>query len=547
MTSMPHLIGVGWDHKDQMMLSDLGGGGVVYYTHDAAGQRVRKVWEHSGLVEERIYLGGYEVYRKRDVSGLLVERQSLHVMDGVKRVALVETKTVDTAAGGGFVVQTVLRFQLGNHLGSAALEVDGAGAVISYEEYHPYGTTAYCSGVGAAEVSRKRYRYTGKEKDEGTGLYYHGARYYACWLGRWTSADPAGVAADGMNLYEYVQDNPARLMDPNGMESATDKQIAQMTPVQLHRHLTGLSEEQRASFAGAASGKFAERVWATLNSSGMGVRYNFSTDSIVSMAPKALSAHEDAPKVDAGKSVCPTCHGEYGAPLPKANVGDDPILTTIALELRILGAMLGDDSGVGPRAEARRAAVASFDENSSSTKEEAKALPTRVSPTAEVALNVAAAIAPEILATSVARSIEADAVFGRVVGARGVSGGVSPTLRAGTVGEDVRLATIEREIMHGEKIADLLREVEAGTRTRQLEHGIVSLVDGRRVIISGGADGIDVSGLDLRRMLLHSHLPGSPPGASAADMHLVDYYFQRSSWLMEVDDVGSVTSRFRAR
>ena len=60
-------------------------------------RNVRKVWEHSGLIEERIYLGGYEVYRKRDATGLLLERQTLHVMDDARRVAMVETKTVDTS------------------------------------------------------------------------------------------------------------------------------------------------------------------------------------------------------------------------------------------------------------------------------------------------------------------------------------------------------------------------------------------------------------------------------------------------------------------
>ncbi|MFO0761901.1 MAG: RHS repeat-associated core domain-containing protein [Byssovorax sp.] len=219
MTAMPHLSSVGWDYRDQMMSSDLGGGGVVYYTYDAGGQRVRKVWEHSGRVEERIYLGGYEVYRKRDVSGLLLERQTLHVMDGEKRVALVETKTVDEDAGGSFEPSTVIRYQLGNHLGSAVLEVDGDGAVISYEEYHPYGTSAYRSGTGAAEVSRKRYRYTGKEKDEETGLYYHGARSYACWLGRWTAADPAGLV-DGLCLYAYSQGCPICRHDSNGLQSS---------------------------------------------------------------------------------------------------------------------------------------------------------------------------------------------------------------------------------------------------------------------------------------------------------------------------------------
>ncbi|WP_187345732.1 RHS repeat-associated core domain-containing protein [Sorangium cellulosum] len=214
---MPHITALTWDENDQVRSADLGGGGDVYYEYDAAGQRVRKVWEHSGLVDERIYLGGYEVYRRRDSSGLSLERQTLHVMDGARRVAMVETKTVDTS--GPFTVTPRVRYQLDNHLGSASLEVDGAGLVIGYEEYHPYGTTSYWSAASGIEVSQRRYRYTGKEKDEETGLYYHGARYYAPWLGRWTSADPAGMI-DGSNLYVYCRNAPSVLSDPSGRQSS---------------------------------------------------------------------------------------------------------------------------------------------------------------------------------------------------------------------------------------------------------------------------------------------------------------------------------------
>ena len=50
-----------------------------------------------------------------------------------------------------------------------------------------------------------------------TGLYYHGARYYAPWLGRWTSADPAGLV-DGANLFVYTHNNPVIYFDPTGMQ-----------------------------------------------------------------------------------------------------------------------------------------------------------------------------------------------------------------------------------------------------------------------------------------------------------------------------------------
>jgi RHS repeat-associated protein len=228
MVSMPHLAAIGWNHRDEMVSADKGGGGMVYFTYDSAGQRVRKVWVHNGLVEERIYIGGgFEVYRRRvgtsieNSTELTLERQTLHVMDGVRRIALVETKTADSSVPPAmFVPSTMVRFQMGNHLGSAVLEVDPDGMVISYEEYHPYGTTAYLAGTSAAEVSRKRYRYTGKERDEETGLYYHGARYYAPWLGRWTAADPLGLD-DGLAVFSYCHSNPVAFTDPTGAKGTS--------------------------------------------------------------------------------------------------------------------------------------------------------------------------------------------------------------------------------------------------------------------------------------------------------------------------------------
>jgi RHS repeat-associated protein len=74
-----------------------------------------------------------------------------------------------------------------------------------------------------AEVGLKRYRYTGKEQDGETGLYYHGARYYAAWLGRWVSADPIGIG-DGLNLYIYVKNKPVKLIDDNGMDDSAPPQ-----------------------------------------------------------------------------------------------------------------------------------------------------------------------------------------------------------------------------------------------------------------------------------------------------------------------------------
>src|SRR5690554_7500689 len=103
---------------------------------------------------------------------------------------MLEKRTFGSAADDNGTEEDLIRYIYSNHLQSASLELDEDGAIISYEEYHPYGTTSYQAMNANISVVVKRYRYTGKERDEESGLYYHGARYYVPWLARWVSLDP---------------------------------------------------------------------------------------------------------------------------------------------------------------------------------------------------------------------------------------------------------------------------------------------------------------------------------------------------------------------
>src|SRR5260370_9397700 len=96
-------------------------------------------------------------------------------MDDKRRIALIESRGQETT----------IRYQFDNHLGSSCLELDENAAVITYEEYYPYGSTSYHAGRSLVEVSLKRYRFTGKERDNETGFLYHGARSIIPWLGPW--------------------------------------------------------------------------------------------------------------------------------------------------------------------------------------------------------------------------------------------------------------------------------------------------------------------------------------------------------------------------
>ncbi|MDB6048654.1 MAG: Insecticidal toxin complex protein [Pseudomonas sp.] len=101
-----------------------------------------------------------------------------------------------------------------DHLESYALELDAHAALVSAEGYYPFGGSAWWAGRNETEANYKTRRYSGKERDA-TGLYYYGLRYYAPWLLRWLSPDPAGDI-DGMNLYCMVRNNPVTAKDVMG-------------------------------------------------------------------------------------------------------------------------------------------------------------------------------------------------------------------------------------------------------------------------------------------------------------------------------------------
>ena len=178
LANTPEAYGLRWDYRDMIHRVNLGGGGQAFYSYDAGKQRSRKRIEHNGnRVEERLYLGGMELYR-RWLNGALVEEiETHHLFAGEQRLLIVED--VQLTDNPKLPAGVLHRYQYGNHLGSVSLELTGDEdpQVISYEEYHPYGTTAYRASNTALHTTAKRYRYTGMERDEETGLSYHTARY----------------------------------------------------------------------------------------------------------------------------------------------------------------------------------------------------------------------------------------------------------------------------------------------------------------------------------------------------------------------------------
>ncbi|KWV56560.1 hypothetical protein AS026_33940 [Rhizobium altiplani] len=255
MLSMPQLGTMSWDYIDQLAMTarrkvddddeagELRAGERTYYVYDAFGERVRKVTERpdGSLKDERIYVGGAELFVQHAGVRAGLERETLHIEDGQGRVASIETRNaIDDGSP-----KRLVRYQFHNHLGSASLELDETARIISYEEYTPYGSTSYQAVRGPGDAP-KRYRFTGKERDEESGLYYSGARYYAPWLARWTSCDPIGLG-DGPNIYIYARCRPVILIDPGGTESVDPRQ---------QKYNAALQQARARGFAATHGGAF---------------------------------------------------------------------------------------------------------------------------------------------------------------------------------------------------------------------------------------------------------------------------------------------------
>ncbi|GJL80244.1 MAG: hypothetical protein NPINA01_32330 [Nitrospinaceae bacterium] len=122
-------------------------------------------------------------------------------------------------AGGTRVAQKevtggAVSFYHPDHLGSTGVVTNAAGNNEQDLAYYPYGDTFL--DVGSQDV---RFKYTGKEKDDSTGLYFYEARYYDPFLGRFIQADtivPDPLDSQSLNRYSYALNNPILYIDPSG-------------------------------------------------------------------------------------------------------------------------------------------------------------------------------------------------------------------------------------------------------------------------------------------------------------------------------------------
>lgn len=251
----------GWDHADRMrnfrvQTESDDPTQEAHYLYDASGKRVKKLVKKNSKTKSTTYIDGVFEHHEWKRNGSTEHANNrVHVMDDQKRIAQVLRGDPHPDDSRPHV-----QYHLGDHLGSSNVVVDEHGQQVNREECFPYGETSFGS------FAKKRYRFTGKERDAESGLYYHGARYYAPWLGRWITCDRLGPL-DGPNTYVYAANSPTVFVDNDGYQSrraqSDDSSSDEESPTPILNMVTAKHDLKIAGIeAGAGVASKAEEVAA---------------------------------------------------------------------------------------------------------------------------------------------------------------------------------------------------------------------------------------------------------------------------------------------
>lgn len=181
-----------WDIDNRLMQVSQSGATLASFTYDATGARVKKA-EGAGTT-----VTPFPHYRT--VNGVATK----YYFANGQRVA---ERTGGNAAAN-------VSYYHSDHLGSSNTVSNSSGAEVKATLFYPYGSTR--TETGTKTIAHK---YTGQERDDSTGLYYYGARYYDPQMMRFVSADnviPSMADPQMFNRYSYVRGNPVKLVDPTG-------------------------------------------------------------------------------------------------------------------------------------------------------------------------------------------------------------------------------------------------------------------------------------------------------------------------------------------
>ena len=199
---------------------------VGQYSYDALGRRVQKIANPAGVPST--ILNFYDEAR-------IIEEQNAF---GVIQATYIYGNYVDEVLTMNRAGQTY--YYHPNALFSVEALTDSTGTPVERYAYDAYGLVTVTDGLGNPvppnawgtphSAFANPYVFTGRQLDEETGLLFYRVRYNDSGKGRFLQRDPLQYAG-GMNLYEYVMDNPVESVDPSGLAAGGATMASDQTDV----------------------------------------------------------------------------------------------------------------------------------------------------------------------------------------------------------------------------------------------------------------------------------------------------------------------------
>jgi RHS repeat-associated protein len=221
-----------WDYKDRL-LELTNGKKTAEYLYDYTDTRKKKITTDSANSSEPtvvFYIDKFSEIR----DGRLIK----YVYAATNRIARSDTKppTVYSLQPSAFYLH--------NHIGSTSVTVDASCALTEMTAYYPYGILR--KKTLRSDASAAHYQFTGKERDQESGLHYFGARYYEPVIGRFISVDPLALQTEvkrhkpvQIRSYTYACNNPLAYIDRKG---ADDELVATLASTERGFTIKELNE-----------------------------------------------------------------------------------------------------------------------------------------------------------------------------------------------------------------------------------------------------------------------------------------------------------------
>lgn len=196
--------GVSYSYNAEGQLSGSSG---YSYVYDGDGNRVAKIGAKTVLY----WHGSHGVLAETDASG---EPLHEYVFYGDTRIA---------RRDGAGQTYGAPYYYFSNHLSSTSVIADANGNIQAESDYYGWG--------GELPINSSlsfSHKFTGKERDQETGLDHMGSRYYMNSVGRFMRPDPLSLEMhrlgdpQQLNLYMYGRENPLKFTDPTGLDITCD-------------------------------------------------------------------------------------------------------------------------------------------------------------------------------------------------------------------------------------------------------------------------------------------------------------------------------------